>query len=222
MKKSELEYITKSLRKELKSHLSYVQLKSHSTLFSKFINLISIATKELPEHKVFFNSEWAERYSINVSDAAEFCDYILELLELKTRSEKRIHERKIFQEADDKLKEAGVSFSKGDSTSVINNLNTCIELALKDKLDIPITITKINTDKIIDICMAHKVGPVEYLKEIKKHVLEIDNKIKHQGYSPSRKDCVDAIKATEGFLKKAKKYSFKVKGEIKEKIYSEV
>ncbi len=219
MKKSELEFITKSLRKELKSHLSYVQLKSHSTLFSKFINLISIATKELPEHKVFFNSEWAERYSINVSDAVEFCDYILELLELKTRSEKRIGKRNIFQEADDKLKEAGVSFSKSDSTSVINNLNTCIELVLKDKLDLPMTITKINTDKIIDICIAHKVGPVEYLKEIKKHALEIDNRVEHQGYSPSRKDCIDAIKATEDFLKKAKKSSFKATGEIKEKIY---
>ncbi|MFQ6130208.1 MAG: hypothetical protein ACE5OT_05335 [Candidatus Hadarchaeaceae archaeon] len=220
MKKSELEHITKSLRKELKSHLSYVQLKSHSTLFSKFINLISIATKELPEHKVFFNSEWAERYSINVSDAVEFCDYILELLELKTRSEKRIGKRNIFQEAEDKLKEAGVSFSKSDPTSVINNLNTCIELVLKDKLDIPMTITKINTDKIIDICIAHKVGPVEYLKEIQKHVIEIDNGGKHQGYSPSRKDCINAIKATEDFLKKAKKSSFKVKEEIKEEIYS--
>lgn len=206
----------------MKSHLSYVQLKSHSTLFSKFINLISIATKELPEHKVFFNSEWAERYSINVSDAVEFCDYILELLELKMHSEKRIGKRNIFQEAGDKLKEAGISFSKNDSTSVINNLNTCIELVLKDKLDLPTTITKINTDKIIDICIDHKVGPVEYLKEIKEHVLEIGNTVKHQGHSPSRKDCINAIKSTEDFLKKAKRSSFRVKGEIKEKIYSEV
>jgi len=222
MNKSELGYITESLRKELKSHLSYVQLKSHSTLFSKFIDLISIATKELPEHKVFFNSEWAERYSINVSDAAEFCDYILELLELKTRSEKEIGKGNIFQEAEGKLREASVSFSKDDSTSVINNLSTCIELVLKDKLDLPTTITKINTDKIIDICIAHKVGPVEYLEEIKKHVLEIGNTVKHQGHSPSRKDCIEAIKSTEDFLKKAKRSSFKVKGEIKEKIYSEV
>jgi len=223
MKKSELGYITKSLRKELRSHLKYVELKSHSTLFSKFLNLNSIAAKELPEHNVFFNSVWAERYSLHVSDAVEFCDYILELLELKTSSEKRIDQRKIYHEAGDKLKEAGVSFSKGDSTSVINNLNTCIELVLKDKLDIPITITKINTNKIIEICIAHKVGPVEFLKEIKKNVLEIDNKIKDKGYSPSKKECIDAIKATENFLKKAKKYSFKkVTGEIKEKIYSEI
>lgn len=157
-----------------------------------------------------------------MSEAIKACDYILELLELKTSTEEKIEEKKIFQEAEDKLKEAGVSFSKDDLTSVINNLNTCIELALKDKLDIPITITKINTNKIIEICIAHKVGPVEYLKEIKKHVLEIANRVKHQGYSPPKKDCIDAIKAAEDFLKKAKEYSFKVTEEIKEKIYSGV
>lgn len=221
MNKSELEYFTNSLKEEVKSHCKrYFNLSSYPILFSKFKNLLYLAVKELPEHVVFFESEGKRIDSTTTDDAVEICDYILELLELKTSSEEKIDERKIFHGAEDKLKEAGVSFSKDDKSSVINNLNTCIELALKDKLDIPTTITKINTNKIIEICIADGVGPVEYLKQIKKHVLEIDNRVKHIAYSPSKKDCIDAIKATEDFLQKAKEHPFNITAETRDKIYS--
>jgi len=223
MKKSELEYLAKSLINELGLIKSaHSSLKDAVVTRSKLENLLSIAIKELPEHIVFFESVRSNSSSLTPTGAQIACDYILELLKLETSSKEKIEGGKIFQGAEDKLKEAGVSFDNNDRPSVINNLNTCIELALKDKLNIPTTITKINTNKIIEICVSEGVGPVEYLKEIKKHVLDIDNRVKHQGYTPSKKDCIDAIKATEDFINKAKIYSFEVTEEIKEKIYSGV
>lgn len=222
MKKSEFELIANSLVEELRScHNPYYLLRGYyPVLLSKYKNLLSLAIKELPEHEVFFKSEWAREDSTKINEALSTCGYILLLLALKMSIEKGVDEGKIFLGAEGKLKEAGTSFSNDDWPAVINNLNTCIELALKDKLDIPTTITKINTNKIIEICIADGVGPVQYLKEIKKHVLEIDNRVKHIAYSPSKKDCIDAIKATEDFLQKAKEHPFNVTAETRDKIYS--
>jgi hypothetical protein len=220
MRKSELEYLANSVKKDLTGMDYGATLNQRPTKYSKFINLLSIAAKELPENKVFIETLLDTCGSLTEYGAKEACDYILELLKLETSSKEKIDEGKIFQGAEDKLKEAGVSFGKDDWPSVINNLNTCIELALKDKLDIPTTITKINTNKIIDICMADGVGPVEHLKEIRKHVLETDNNVKHRGYIPSKKDCIFAIKATQDFIEQAKKRPFEVTVETKEKIYS--
>jgi hypothetical protein len=220
MKKSKLEHITNSFKKMIAHVKREIKLEDAPVMLSRFKDLIPLASKELPEHKVFFDSVKKRIKSITFGGANAVCDYILELLVLKKDIEDNVIERKIFQGAEDKLKEAGFSFGNDDKTSVISNLDTCIELTLKDKLNIPTTITKINTNKIIEICIADEVGPVEYLKEIKKHVLEINNKVKHIGYSPSKKDCIDAIKATEDFLQKAKEHPFNVTAETRNKIYS--
>jgi hypothetical protein len=220
MKKSELEYLVNSVKKDLYEMHGLNYLGREPTKLSKFQNLLFIAAKELPENKIFFESAMKTSFNMDRNNAIEACDYILELSKLETMGKEKIEEGKIFQGAEDKLKGAGVSFGKDDWPSVINNLNTCIELALKDKLNIPTTITGIHTNKIIEICVSCGVGPVEYLKEIKKHVLDIDNKVKHEGYTPSKKDCIDAIKATEDFLQKAKEHPFEVTEDIKEKIYS--
>jgi len=81
------------------------------------------------------------------------------------------------------------------------------------KVGIPTTITKINTPKIIDVLVKHKVEPYLYLAEAKKRIVMIDNKIKHQGYLPSKIDCIHGIKAMEEVISK-----FRTK-EIKNKIY---
>jgi hypothetical protein len=92
-------------------------------------------------------------------------------------------------------------------------------LVLKDKLGIPMTITKINTSNIIDILIKHKIEPYLYLAETRKHILLIDNKIKHQGFSPSKADCINAIKAMEELIFRLKNKEIELNEDIKSKIY---
>ncbi len=102
---------------------------------------------------------------------------------------------------------------------MINNLNTAIELMLKDKLGIPTTLSKINTSTIIDVLVSNKIGPYPYFSEAKRHVSTIDNKIKHQGYKPSKVDCINALKATEDLESKLKNVEIKLPIEVRNKIY---
>jgi len=110
-------------------------------------------------------------------------------------------------------------FGKEDYSSVVHNLNTVLELVLKDKVGIPTTITKINTSTIIDILVKEKVEPHLYLVEAKKHVLRIDNKIKHQSYSPSKIDCINAIKVMEELISRLRGKELKLSEETRNKIY---
>lgn len=88
---------------------------------------------------------------ISREDAIKLCTQILELLNEETKTKEKIDEGKIFEGAKDKLKAAVMTFKRDDWPSTMNNLNTSIELALKDKLNIPTTIPNIQTNKIIDI-----------------------------------------------------------------------
>lgn len=157
------------------------------------------------------------RYSLETEYIIGVLNYILKLLSINFPD---LIEKKILEDAQDKLKEAGISFENDDFSSVISKLNTGIELALKEELDIPMTISKINTRKILDICIAHNIGPKVYLPELIKHVIDVDNKIKHQGYNATKKDAINAISAFEGFIKKIKKYPFNVNSEIRDNIFS--
>jgi hypothetical protein len=103
--------------------------------------------------------------------------------------------------------------------STFHNLNTALELVLKDKLGIPATITGINTSNIMDVLTKYKVEPYLYLEEVRKHVLVIDNKIKHQGYCPSKIDCINGIKAMEELIAKLRNTDIELTEEIKNKIY---
>lgn len=187
-----------------------------------FIDLCVNARTILKDHETYL-SNTLTKYRYNPqqprSETLGRISYLLELLRMQEGSS-NIGQRMILQGAKDKLKEAGTSFKNEDYTSVINSLNTAIELALKDELDIPTTISKINTRKVVEICLSENIGPVDYMKELIKHVLEIDNKIKHRGYNPSRVDCINAIAAVENFLVKIDKFPFKVTDAIKTKIFS--
>lgn len=195
-----------------------------SILYAKVKNLITLSKNAFPEHKVFFQTAWGrwDDYYRRGSKAISIMDYILEIIELEKISKSKIEEMKIFDSANEKIKEASLSFKKEDYPSVINNLNTALELLLKDILDIPTTITKINTNDLINIMVKHNAGPTQHLKEVKKHVLTIDNKIKHQGYNPSKVDCINAIKSMEELTFKLKKKDIVITDEIREKIYSKL
>lgn len=194
-----------------------------SDLGCRYADILANAKKILPDNAVYIESLISE-YNMETSvphftlEFENCLEYILKLLSVSFPE--IVETKKILENAEDKLKEAGISFENEDFSSVISKLNTGVELALKDELDIPMTIRKINTRKILDICISNGIGPKEYLPELIKHVVEVDNKIKHQGFNPNKKDAINAISAFEGFIKRAKKYPFEVTTEIRDKIFS--
>ncbi|MDD2666053.1 MAG: hypothetical protein PHD13_00875 [Methanocellales archaeon] len=205
--------------------ISYVGLiASKESLVSKYLDILINAKKLLPDHAVYLErliSNHQHNLKIGLfyqNEVENSLNHILKLLSINFPE--IVETKKILENAEDKLKEAGISFENEDFSSVISKLNTGVELALKDELDIPMTIRKINTRKILDICVAHGIGPKEYLQELIKHVVEVDNKIKHQGYNPNKTEAINAISAFEGFIKSAKKYPFEVTNEIRDKIFS--
>ncbi len=196
----------------------------------RYLDILTNARNLLPDNAVYLHSlvsiytdksnEYYAHYSLTCSHIKNSLLYVIKLLSVSYPEVIEI--KKILEDAQDKLKEAGISFEKEDYPSVISKINTGVELALKDELDIPMTIKKINTRKIIDLCIANNIGPKEYLQELIKHVLDVDNQIKHQGFKPGKIDCVNAISAFEGFIKMVKKYHFEVTDEIRKKIFSGV
>jgi hypothetical protein len=188
----------------------------------EFRNLMNVASMVLPEHRQLLTDAYASSRNydgIDMDDAYGIVNHLLEIIEIEKTSEKKVKELKIFEGAEEKLKQAGFSFRKDDYTSTFNNLNTGLELVLKDKIGIPSTITSINTSNIMDILAKYKVEPYLYLEEVRKHVLVIDNKIKHQGYIPSKIDCINGIKAMEELIAKLRNTDMKLTEEIRNKIY---
>lgn len=222
MNPEKIEKIIISVKKDLENYGEYGVRRS-SILYAKVKNLITLSLNTLPEHKTFLTTAWGNWNSYSyrsTSKAISIIDYILELLRLEKSVESKIAGMKIFESANEKLKQAVQSFQKEDYSSTIHNLNTALELILKDKLEIPTTITKINTSKIIDISVKHKLGPYTYLSEAQKHVCLVDNKIKHQGYSPSKIDCINGIKVMEELISKFRDKEIKLTEEIRKKIYA--
>ena len=186
---------------------------------AKIKSLLVISSKAFPEHYGFFRMVASELEKLDEYDTLEVIEHILEILEMEKSSEAKIKGMKIFESAEEKMKQAGLSFRKEDYSSTFHNLNTTLELVLKDKLGIPTTITKINTSNIIDILVKNKVEPYLYLTEAKKRVLMIDNKIKHQGYTPSKIECINSIKVMEELVSKLRDKEIKLTEEIRNKIY---
>ncbi|MEM3874090.1 MAG: hypothetical protein QXU45_03040 [Candidatus Bathyarchaeia archaeon] len=226
-----LEKLAKLVYEELSriSKTSSDYLRYYTATKIKFKNLMNVASQVLPEHETLFTLTLKELESgslygsdFTIDSARSMILHLLSIIQIEKSSETKIEELKIFEGAEEKLKQANLSFQKEDYPSVLNNLNTALELVLKDKLGIPVTITKINTSKIIDVLVKHKIEPYLYLNEAKKHILTIDNKVKHQGYSPSKIDCINAIKAMEELLSKLRSMNIELSEEIRNKIYEEL
>jgi len=205
---------------------NHLYLIDEPILFARLQQAVSMAAKILPDHKHFFETAWtvankSSDWGIDKDDAIKLCNYTLELIDSESTTEKKIEERKLFQSAKDKLIEAGKSLRNDDLNSVLNNLNTSLELALKEKLSIPTTIPNIKTANIIEILVKHNLGPVDYLKEVKKHVFT-DNKVKHVGYVPSKIECINAIKSVEELFQKLDKMDTTIDKEVRDKIFNAV
>jgi HEPN domain-containing protein len=213
-----LEKLAKLVLAELPNGLgsAFTYNPDHAT---KFMNLMVVAQESLPEYKELFNGAYERSRLFDSRQARSIVKHLLEILELEKTSEMKIEQMKIFESAEEKLKQVNISFRKDDYMSTFHNLNTALELVLKDKLGIPATITGINTSNIMDVLTKYKVEPYLYLEEVRKHVLVIDNKIKHQGYCPSKIDCINGIKAMEELIAKLRNTDIELTEEIKNKIY---
>jgi len=199
------------------------ELKYIPQLEARVKNLMNLSIQTLPDHQDLFTITHKKinqrNYALRISDAISVLEHILEIIEIEKNSEAKIQSMKIFEGVDEKMKQVNLSFRNKDYNSCFNNLNTALELVLKEKLRIPLTITKVNTAKIVDILIKHKISPYLYLSETKKHITDITNKIKHSAYVPSKSDCIFAIKAMEELAVQLKNTRIELSEEIRKKIY---
>lgn len=184
---------------------------------ARFRNLMMMAQKTLPDYSHFFATS-ANNISY-ISHAKSVIEHLLKIIAIERQSSILTEDMKIFDSAEEKMKQANICFQKEDYPSALNNLNTTLELVLKDKVGIPTTITNINTSNIIDILAKYKIEPFLYLLEARKYVLNIDNKIKHTGYSPSKIDCINGMKAIEGLISKLRSSNIILTEEQRNKIF---
>lgn len=214
-----LEKMAKLVMKDIPSSTDPNALMRYPSVQAEIRNLMVAASEVLPNHKEFFDDIYKHVESFDAFDARLTVNHLLAILDMEKTSEKNIKDLKIFESAEEKLKQAGFCFRKDDYPSTFHNLNTTLEMVLKDKVGIPSTITGVNTSNIIDVLVKYKVEPYLYLEEARKHVLVIDNKIKHNAYSPSKIDCINGIKAMEELIAKLRNVDMKLTEEIKNKIY---
>ena len=217
-----LESMAKLVDSEIGSR--YGSFRFHPDLEASFRNLMQLATQALPEHRELFSVTYRlidnEDNPIDLCEAKSVIAHLLKIIEIEKSSNSKLKEGKVFESAEEKLQEAANSFRKEDYQSTFHNLNTSLELVLKDKLGIPTTLKGINTSNIMDVLTKYKVENYVYLEEARKHILVIDNKIKHQGYSPTKIECINAIKAAEELVHRLRNIQLNVSSEIKEKIFA--
>lgn len=200
----------------------YLRLSHFKSLRAQVKNVFNIADNLLPEHKSYFLSikNLINQYEYyTMPNAQEALEHILEIIDIEETSELKIKELKIFESAEDKLEQASLSFRDEKYSSVFNNLNTALELVLKDKIGIPVTLKGINTSNVIELLVKEKSYCYQYLDEAQKRVTLIDNKIKHTGYSPSPPECITALKAMQDLMSHLKNKEIKISDELRNKIF---
>lgn len=185
---------------------------------ARYKDLMHILEETLPEHKVFIRS------ISKIDDIPLAIDSLEEigiLLNINISMESKKTEGKIFASVEDKIKEASISFKNRDFAGVFNNLNTALELMLKEKLQIPSTLTKIDTANILEILISEKIGPVENFKEVRKRLF-IDAHTKHRGYIPQPDECLHALKSMKELKNVLEVTQIVLTDKTKDKIYSHI
>jgi len=195
---------------------SYSSSTVYGTLLARYRDIMIAVSPVLPEHKTFISQVMNFNEYEPISSALK---EIVALLDISEQAIQNIDEGKIFASVEDKIKQAGISFKNQDYPGVFNNLNTALELMLKEKLQIPTTITDINTTNIIEILISEKLGPTKHLEEVKKRLL-FDAHTKHRGYIPQPNECVHALKAMEDLKKVLEPMTMVLSEGVQEKIYS--
>lgn len=198
----------------------FFRISGNLVLNTKFDYILNIAKEQMPNMEFFIRTMQNRPFDFTVSDAFKCCTHLIEMLDIEDTFKINIEQGNIFQGARDKLDEASVCYRNDEYVGTINNLNTCLELLLKEKFRIPTTIKGINTAKIIELAVKYDLGPIKFFEQARKHVTDIDNKIKHVGYAPSKSDTIHAIKSMEELSKELENCSIELEEEIINKIYS--
>jgi hypothetical protein len=203
-----------------------IELESSSTLYAKYLDFLTEAKSKLPNHKPFFEKAIFEithnSQYYKLSDAVEAVDYTIKLLLWEEKAESNRNNPKLFKSVDDKMAEVNIGFKKEDWDGVMNDLNTALELLLKEKLSIPVTITDMHTGWIIDYLVKINKGPVQFLTEAKNKICKFDNKVKHTGYSADKIDCVTAIKALEDLKKHLENGQINLTGDETKELFKSI
>jgi hypothetical protein len=219
----DLDKLEKLAQLVLKGFPQYTtELKYHPDAFAKFNNLMTIANDVMPEYNTLFCTSIKNSANTPCDDAITVIEHLLQLIKLERDSfdmaKVSAKDTKIFDNVEEKLKQGVSHFKREDYVSTFNNLNSAFELIVKDKVGIPSTIPNINTANIIEVLVKYKMEPYLYLNEVRKRVIDIDNKVKHQGYSPSKIDAINGIKAMEDLIGQLKDRELILSNEVRAKI----
>lgn len=216
-----LEKMAKLVLKDLSSE-EFGEVSDYDDLTVKLKNLMALGIKTLPEHQELFVGTHASikgDRGISIGEACSVIRHLLDIIEIEKMGKRKIEGMKVFESAEEKMKQAGLSFRNEDCSSAFNNLNTALELVLKDKCGIPTTITGINTSNVIDLLVKEKTEPYAHFREARKRVTEIANRVKHQGYVPSKSETILGMKAMEELISKLRDKEIKLTEEVRKKIY---
>jgi hypothetical protein len=215
-----LEKLAQIVLKDLPNSSS--PLRYHMNNYSKFNNLMVVAAQTIPEYETLFNTSLQNSANTEGWDAISIITHLLQLIKLEKDSLNKAQlsskEGRIFDNVEDKLKQGVNHFKREDYVSTFNCLNSAFELVVKDKVGIPTTIPNINTANIIEVLVKHRVEPYLFFNEVRKRVIDIDNKVKHQGYSPSKIDAINGIKAMEDLIAQLKGRDLVLSDEVRAKI----
>ena len=217
-------------RNDIVNYLSYKgyprsdYLRYKPVIESKFVTLLDLTRKLVPDTAMFLEMLMlkVKHNSLTFQDSLDALNHIFTLVEYESKIIMQLNKGNIFAGVNEKIEEATLYFKKEDYKGTINNLNTALELLLKEKFNIPSTLKGINTAKIIAIAIRYKKGHIKHMEEAKKNVSEIDNKSKHLGYVPTKVDCINALKIMEELNKNLKEVKIELTEEILDKIYSNV
>ena len=187
------------LRDQLKNWDSNEFVSSSDRL--KIKNFFRLAKDTLPSHSTYITEEQSEVDSYyHVGEALSAINHIVEIIDIEQMTPPDIKQA-LFESSLDKYKKCKLFYEENDFTSLFNNINSSLELLLKESLELPTT-SKIPTSNMIDKLVKHKIEPYLFLDVNRKKIIDIDNKVKHSGYIPSKKDAIDAMKSMEDTLNK--------------------
>ena len=217
MEIEDLKFLLKNLTDGIKK-LNIPDLRYQKNLIHRYHDLITLCEQPLFDNSRFLENSAELTNSQAILDALQYINTLLDLIEKRKKIDL---EGTFMNPSRQMLEQAGIAFKNEDFQGVSNKLNTCIELALKEILDIPTTIKGINVSKIIDIMISEKIGPTRYLEEVKKHVI-LDNLVKHQGLAIVEARAGNAISSAENLLNKLPGKPFELPEEASNKIWSGV
>jgi hypothetical protein len=181
---------------------------------AEFRDILEFAEKVLPERQYFIDEASDNTTSTRFSYSREgtFIEGLKDFVSMEESFEEKLEERKLFLGAEEQLKIAADNLQNGLESKnfgpVFSPLGTAVDLALKDKLELPVTLTirEASVKKMLQIIGQHTTLG-KFCDEIYKNVYDVRSKIEHEGYNPTQGQAIEALKISEDFIRKLKSFS---------------